>query len=141
MAPFFEGREVKPYGEFVRAADLVVGRVYFHVTFKDEDLVVPKLEAWIFIGRDLAQQRRGLYFQDAGSYFAGQRYDAVRWDDADPPSDDRPVTWRGTECEFHVMPDGEYAHVCEFEQALDQLLACSLRRKAWDGEIRLIKDR
>jgi hypothetical protein len=29
---YFEGRELKPYGEPVKTADLVVGRVYFRVS-------------------------------------------------------------------------------------------------------------
>jgi len=43
MVLYFDGRELKPYGEFVRAADLVDGRVYFRVGFLDQDTVIPEL--------------------------------------------------------------------------------------------------
>src|SRR5687767_12608228 len=52
-AMYFEGRELKPYGEFVKASDLVVGRVYFRVSYLDLDMMIPELVPLVFIGRNL----------------------------------------------------------------------------------------
>ena len=136
---FFEGRELKPYGDFVRSADLVVGRVYFRMSYVDADSVLPELAPLVFLGRDLDSQERGLYFQDAPSYLGGERYDAVNWSGEAAVPEDLPATWRGPNSEFHVMPDSEYSSVFEYEGALDELLGCSLRRKTWDGHLRPIK--
>jgi hypothetical protein len=78
----FAGRDVKPFGEFVRAADLLQGRTYFRLSYLDQSL-------------------------------------------ADLPA----TVWKRGACRFDTMPDGEYSTVFEFEKALDQLLACSLRRQ------------
>ena len=73
---YFEGREVKPYGDYVLTTDLVAGRVYFKVGYLDEDMVVPELMALVFIGRDVNPKRPGFYFQDAPSYFGGVPFEA-----------------------------------------------------------------
>ena len=79
MVQYFDGRELKSYGEYVRAADLVEGHVYFRVSYLDQNSVVPELVPVVFVGRNLDPQQRGLYFQDASSYLAGERYDAAGW--------------------------------------------------------------
>jgi hypothetical protein len=35
---YFEGRELKPFGEFTRSSDLVVENVYFRISFLDDAL-------------------------------------------------------------------------------------------------------
>jgi len=55
-----------------------------------------------------------LYFQDAGSYIAGVRYDSAT---------------SNPEAEFHTV-DRNTPFVLEFERALEVLLRCSLTRKA-----------
>ena len=133
MSLYFEGRELKPYGEFVRAVDLEVGRVYFRMGYVDADTALPELAPLVFLGRNLDPEHPGLYFQDAASYLAGERYDSV--DCAPPPSETTEPDCSSV-VQFHVLPQGEYASVFEYEKALDQLLACSLRRKSWDRHLR-----
>ena len=132
---FFEGRALKPYGDYVRATDLVVGRVYFKVGFLDQDMVVPELSAWVFIGSDLHRELPGLYFQDADSYLSGAR----RGDDEFVPTfeaEQLPDGCRwGEDIQFEWQKPRQYSDVYEFEGALDLLLACSLRRKQWDGQV------
>jgi hypothetical protein len=135
---FFEGRELKSYGEYVLAAELVVGRVYFSIGCVDADMVVPHLDPLVFLGRNLDPEQPGLYFQDASSYLAGERWNEADWEDSLPP-DELPALWHGRTCEFHVLPEGDYSGVFEYEKALDQLLACSLRRNGWDGQVRPVK--
>jgi len=136
---YFEGRELKTYGEFVKAADLVVGQVYFRVSFVDDDTVVPELVPLVFVGRNLDADESGLYFQDVDSYFAGERYEAGEWTSPPESSDTAPLLRGPRECYFDVIAEREYSSVFEYEKALDQLLACSLRRQAWDGRLRPLK--
>jgi hypothetical protein len=134
---YFEGRELKSYGEFVKASELVVGRVYFRVSFLDEDMAIPELVPLVFIGRDLSPDEPGLYYQDAGSFFEGKRWEDTN---AQPPAvstnEDADVDgphngW------FETESEDTYSTVYEFEKALDDLLTCSLRRRKWDGQVRL----
>ena len=136
---FFEGREVKPYGEYVLGADLVIGRVYFRVGYLDEDMAVPEMNAFVFLGRDLSSRLPGLYFQDAASYLAGERLDAEDFvtadDTADADADGR--HWvREDDVVLRWQKHRKHGDVYEFEGALNTLLGCSLRRKKWDGTLR-----
>ena len=130
----FEARELKPYGDFVRTPTLVEGRVYFRVSFLDQDMMIPEVVPLVFIGRHLHAEQPGLYFQVAASYLAGERVElgSGRLTEGDAPgtSPSAGQPW----CE--VMQDGEFAHVYEFEPALESLLACSLRRREWNGVVR-----
>jgi hypothetical protein len=54
-----EAREIKPDTEFVKVVDLVVGRVYFDVTYVDYDMIVPEITPLVFIGRDLHPDEAG----------------------------------------------------------------------------------
>jgi hypothetical protein len=71
---YFEGRELKSYGEFVKASELVIGRVYFRVSFLEQDMAIPELVPLVFVGRDLNPERPGLYYQDAASCLNGKRW-------------------------------------------------------------------
>jgi hypothetical protein len=137
----FEARELKQYGEFVKAVDLVEGRVYFRVGFLDQDSVIPEFVPLVFVGRDLNPEHRGLYFQDAASHIGGERYNPAEWMTTGTDSQIPHGVHRGPEVRFETIPETEYTMVLEFEQALDMLLACSLRRRTWDGRAGPIKPR
>ena len=114
---YFPARELKPYAEPVSPEALSEGRVYFAVQFIDGELLIPTVEPLVFIGRDLDAEAPGLYFQDAESYHAGVRVGS------------------GDENEKHatVYTQRTVKHVFEYERALDQLLACALRRQQMPG--------
>jgi hypothetical protein len=127
----FPARDLKPYGEFVEPENLVVGHVYFRVNFLDAEMLVPEVAPLVFVGRDLDTLDKGrsasvLYFQDYGSHLAGVRY-ATFAAQAEgvhqSPEDalDGPV--------FECTPESNCTGVYEFENALNTLLSCSLRRK------------
>jgi hypothetical protein len=112
---YFEGRELKSYAEPVLASELKEGLVYFSVQFIDEEMLIPIVEPLVFIGRnihpgDVAQ----VYFQDAGSYRQGLRYESA--------TSDHGVV-------FYQQSEKEINHIFEYERALDVLMACSLRYK------------
>jgi hypothetical protein len=114
----FNARELKPYAEPVMSSDLQVGAIYFSVQFIDDAMLVPELEPVIFLGRDLApNDQRTLYFQDAGSYLQGIRFQSRETNGA----------------AFYAQSDDEINHIFEFQRALDALLACSLRRNKEHG--------
>lgn len=139
MVLYFEGRELKTYGEYVRAAELVEGRVYFRVSYLDQDTAIPELVPLVFIGRNLDPDEHGLCFQDASSYMAGERYDSAEWEAAkleEGPSRQLP---NGPVVSFETMQEKEFATVLEFEQALNLLLGVSIRRRKWDGHVRPIE--
>ena len=124
----FESRELKPYGEFVEATDLVEGKIYFRVSFFEQEMLTPELVPLVFIGRNLQPDEPGLYFQDVASYMAGERYN---------PNDWIPLTEgerskehdHDYDCRFDVIEDKEITSVYEYEKALDSLLRCSIDRK------------
>jgi hypothetical protein len=107
----FEGRDLKPYGEYVEPSNLVEGETYFAVHFLDDQMLVPELDPLVFIGRNLDPGDSGrLYFQNVASYMSGVRY----------PD--------GGNAEIHLVEENA-PFVFEFERALDVLLRCSLRRQ------------
>lgn len=116
----FEGRELTPWTAYVPADELRVGDLYFVVSFHDKEMTIPSLSPVVFVGRDLEGGDKGeLYFQDYESFRDGRKL-------SDPPSAAKgsrfPV---GTV--LKVSADDE-ATVHDFEQALESLLRCSLRR-------------
>jgi hypothetical protein len=111
----FEERELKPYAEPVSASDLKEGSVYFAVQYLDEGMLTPEMEALVFIGRNLEPADVDqLYFQDALSYREGIRYGL--------PTADRQAV-------FQQQPESEISHIFDYEHALDELMACALRRR------------
>jgi hypothetical protein len=139
MILHFEGRDLKSYAEYVKAHDLVEGRVYFRVSYLDQDGAIPEFVPLVFVGRNLDPEQRGLYFQDASSYVAGERYDPADWESAKPEESLPRRLHAGPVVSFETMPETEFAAVLEFEQALDLLLAVSIRRRTWDGHVRPIE--
>lgn len=115
---YFE-HELKPYAEPVLAAQLKEGSIYFFVNFIDDELLIPTMEPFVFVGRNFEPGDDGrVYFQDVYSYRAGIRYEMA--ESANEESS----------AEFHTGSEAELGHVFEYEQALDVLIACSLRRKS-----------
>jgi hypothetical protein len=111
----FEARELKSYAEPVTAGLLREGEVYFSVQFADENVLIPIMETWVFAGRNLdpEDEAGSLYFQDVESYGQGVRYHSRTSEDAG----------------FQIQTDSSINHIFEYEHALEQLMACSLRRK------------
>jgi hypothetical protein len=79
----FEARELKSHAEPVSPAELQVGATYFSIQFVDSEMMIPELEALVFIGRELVPDHEAsLYFQDAESYGKGIRFESVETGDA-----------------------------------------------------------
>jgi hypothetical protein len=110
----FEARELRSYAEPLSAEELAVGEIYFAVHFMDEQMLVPVMDTLVFIGRDLESDDSGrLYFQDVGSYWDGVRY-------ATATDDDRAT---------FIMESADKPWIFGFEQALEMLMECSLKRQ------------
>ncbi len=118
---YFEGRELKPWAEFVAAEELKEGVVYFRVHYLDHQMLIPALEPLVFIGEDLEPEDEDvLYFQEAHSYLAGERpFDESK------RSDDQQTC---SEVIVHTMNAAD-CHVLEYDKAIDVLLQCALRRE------------
>jgi hypothetical protein len=113
----FEVGELKPYVEHVRSEELREGEIYFRVIYLDDLTLVPMLQPYVFIGRDLDEgDEQQVYFQDAASYAAG-----VRLDDAREGGDIGNA---------HIISGAvSDVHVMQFEEALKALIKCELRRR------------
>jgi hypothetical protein len=113
----FEGRDLKPYSEYVQPSGLVEGEIYFAVHFLDDQMLVPELDPVVFIGRNLERgDCERLYFQDAASYMSG-----IRYGNSGEHADDG-------QTKIHVVEENA-PFVFDFERALDVLLRCSLKRQ------------
>ena len=111
----FEGRELKPHAEPVSASELREGSVYFALNYVDDERLIPVMDTRVFIGRNLEADDEGkAYFQDVDSHRDGVRYD--------PADKDNWAT-------FYVDSENELHHIFEYEQALEELMKCSLRRR------------
>jgi|SRR5690242_19733726 hypothetical protein len=112
----FEARELKPYAEPVSPEDLREGEVYFAVFYLDDNATIPVLTPRVFIGRDLDPgDKDELYFQDFDSYKRGVRFEsATKKDEA-------------------IFETGAEKHIFEYENALDVLMSCALRRRKITG--------
>jgi len=113
---YFEGRELKPHAEPVSSTELTEGSVYFAVNYVDDEMLTPMMETVVFVGRNLEPDDVGtVYFQDVESYREGIRYGQNSQDE-----------W----AEFQTGSEKEIGHIFNFEQALDELMRCSLHRKS-----------
>jgi|SRR5579871_4676783 len=111
----FEARELTPYARYVACGEFQTGSTYFMVNYVDDDMLILVVQTLVFIGRDLNPDDVGqAYFQDIKSYRKG-----VRHDSRDAGSDG-----------FFLTGSEKTAHFFEFESALEELMRCSLRRKA-----------
>jgi hypothetical protein len=79
----FESRELPPYAEPVSASVLNPGEVYFSVQFLDENLLIPTMEPFVFLGKNLSGDDEDcLYFQSFESYRQGIRFESTSEEDA-----------------------------------------------------------
>jgi hypothetical protein len=106
------------YDESVRIGELREGEIYYQVTYLDDLTLVPMLQPYVFIGRDLSEgDEQQLYFQDATSYAAGIRFENALDDGVDIGN-------------AHIISGSPSdVHVMEFEEALKALIKCELRRR------------
>lgn len=75
---------------------------------------IPTLEPLVFIGNNLEfGDEENVYFQDAASYKQGIRYET-------PNAKDSAIFLTGSQSEMN--------HIFTYDQALDVLMACLLRR-------------
>jgi hypothetical protein len=96
--------------------ELVSEAIYYFLNYEDEEMLIPHLQPVVFVGRNLHPGDKGLvYFQDITSFRSGVCY-------LTSPSDDV--------AEFYTGSEDELGHVFKFEEAVDELLRCSVRRKA-----------
>jgi hypothetical protein len=73
------------------------------------------METVVFVGRDLEPDDVGqLYFQDVDSYQRGVQYGSVAEDE---------------QAAFFIGPENEMEHIFDYENALEILMMCSLRRR------------
>lgn len=113
---YFPARELKPYADPVSTNELLEGSIYFSLTFVDDDMLIPTMEPFVFVGRNLkAGDLERVYFQDLDSYRRGVRHETAA-------GEEHAVFLEGSE--------NELGHFFLFESALDVLMACALRRKA-----------
>ena len=125
---YFEGRELQPWAEYMRADELRQGAVYFGVHYLDDEMLVPELTAFVFIGKDLEPDDENIiYFQEASSYLAGVR----PFDNETPTVTDEAEA--GSRIVVHTMKANE-CHMMQYENAVDVLLRCALRRRQRNSE-------
>ena|ERR1700684_888755 len=114
----FEERELKTFATFVLARDLKEGAVYFATHYLDDKMLLPMMRPVVFIGKNLEPgDTDRMYFQDAESYRSGFRRDSQ-----DPDID----------AFFETFPEtktGNISAIYEYEDALDELMRCALRRR------------
>lgn len=114
----FEERELKTFATFVLAKDLKEGSIYFGTQYLDDKMLLPMMRPVVFIGKNLEPGDVGrMYFQDAESYRSGSRRNSP-----DPDTD----------ALFESFPEtktGAVSAIYEYEDALDELMRCALRRK------------
>jgi len=119
----FESRKLNPWADFARAGELREGAVYFHVSYRDDDMLVPYMEPLVFVGRNLEPDVVDrAYFQDLDSYQEGMRFsNAV----------DKAFVEARWEPLFQSFQEkhGQVMAVYEFELALEELMRCSLKRR------------
>jgi hypothetical protein len=74
------------------------------------------METLVFVGLNLDEQdvERRVYFQDYESYQAGVRYETASADDG---------------ATFYSQVPEHLNHIFQYENALNELLKCSLRRR------------
>jgi hypothetical protein len=109
MALYFERRELRPYAQSILPSQLEIGHTYYHVSFVDPDLSTPVMEPLVFVGFKRNKKENVANFQDALSFYNKTRH-------------------RKATRELHVFPVTDLGSIFDFESALDELLACSVRR-------------
>src|SRR5579863_673742 len=111
----FDARDLTSYARPIDTNDLVPGETYFSIQYADDALLIPTIETMAFVGRNLEPNDRDfLYFQDAESYLKGMEYGS------------KPLKEIG----FRPFREKGVKHLFEYASALDELMKCSLRRRA-----------
>jgi hypothetical protein len=114
----FEIDDLKPYKEPVRDEELREGEIYFTVDYLDDLMLVPTLQPYVFIGRDLGEgDEQQVYFQDGASYAAGVRFKNAVEDAVDIGN------------AYIISGHSSDVRVMHFEEALKTLIKCELRRR------------
>lgn len=116
----FKARELHAYAKPISVNELQEGSVYFAVSFADTKMHIPVMDTLVFIGSrlDEVEENGNLYFQDIDSHEKG-----VRWNSAEPGE-------KGT---FIQCEKDQLNSIYEYEEALNVLLRCSLRRSKLKG--------
>lgn len=115
----FEGRELQAFAEPISAGELTKGEIYFAVNYIDDEMLIPRIETLVFLGKNLEPGDVGeAYFQDVSSHREGITYDS--------DSDAGIAT-------FYSGAENELNHIFNYEHALEELMRCSLRRKISKG--------
>ena len=113
---YFEGRDLKSYAEPVSSSELNEGEVYFALNYSDSEMLAPVIETLVFIGRNLEHEDKNeAYFQDLISFEKGVTYN---WESREET---------GT---FYSSSANALKHIFSFEQLLNELMKCSIRRRA-----------
>ena len=118
---YFEGRELRPWSEYLESDDLKVGEVYFTLQYLDSQTFIPQLIPLVFIGKNLDPGDDDmLYFQETSSYIGGVRpyEDGATWG-AEPGA---------LEVVVHTMKSRD-CRAMTYDSALNDLLLCALRRQ------------
>ena len=111
----FEARELTTFAKPIDPATLTQGEIYLSVQYADPDLLIPTLETIVFVGRNLRpNDADALYFQDVESYRRGVRVDSG------------PLAETG----HRICREAGIKHLFDYESALEELMKCSLRRRA-----------
>ncbi|NOT39067.1 MAG: hypothetical protein HOP13_01085 [Alphaproteobacteria bacterium] len=98
----------------VTTDDLRSGEVYFSISYLDESLLIPTMETFVFLGRDLFREGGNhLFFQRAESYAAGRPRAREK---------DRPNQL------LEAKPD-ELSNMFDLAGAVDALARCDERRR------------
>lgn len=109
-----KGRETNFSPKPVTLSELEAGTIYFFVNFIDEDMLIPAMEPFVFVGRNLEEGDVGrVYFQDIDSYRKGIRYTTT--------TELNPAT-------FYTGAEDQLGHIFHYEQALEVLIICAQRR-------------
>lgn len=112
----FPERQLLKHATPVSASELVVGKEYFIANFVDAEMLIPEVQAIIFVGTDIPTNGSDEFvFQDASSFFKG-----IKPEDA---TADQPV-------HLFACPASGLSSIYAFDAALDVLLRCALRRAA-----------
>ena len=122
----FPARDLKGFCDYLKPADLVIGRVYFRVQFVDDASLVPELLPRVFLGRNLFPKEEGgksfLYFTEYDPLLPPNLAEWLPTEWCKDDSSEDPTLEREEEA--------EYSGLVEFDDALEQLLECALRRQA-----------
>ena len=113
---WFPGRQLRDYAIPVAIDELELGNIYFKVVFLDADCKIPEWFTLVFVEKRASAGNPTLYyFQDVGSYLSGLRHTDKTIDG---------------EVQLHYFEETGINGIYGFDEALDIMLKCSLRRNS-----------